>query len=147
MKLLLLFAAALIVLAGCQKPAASSSDSGVPNVASDIKDVSPSEAQAAVSKAYSQFVDVRTPEEYSSGHASRAVNIPLDTLNSKLDTLEKSEPVYLICQSGNRSKKAALILKEAGFNNVLNVAGGTLAWQAANLPMETKPPHGVPTSN
>ena len=146
MKALLLFTAVVFILGGCQKVAKSNTDSGVPNVATDIREISPAEAQAAVSKAYAQFIDVRTPEEYTGGHAARSVNIPLDTLTASLDRLEKNEPVYLICQSGNRSKKAAILLKDAGFNNVLNVTGGTAAWQAANLPMETKPPHNVPES-
>lgn len=144
--LLLIITAAIFILGGCQNAATKKTDSGVPNVATDIKEVSPVEAQVAVSKAYSQFIDVRTPEEYSSGHAARAVNIPIDTLMAKLDTLEKNEPVYLICQTGNRSKKAAGMLKEAGFNNVLNVTGGTTAWQTANLPIETLPPHGAPSA-
>ena len=147
MRRLLLFASVLLIFVGCQNSAARKTDSGVPNVASDVKDVSPAEAQAAVSKAYSQFVDVRTPEEYAGGHAARAVNIPLDILPTKLDSLEKGEPVYLICQSGNRSKNAAVILKNTGFNNVLNVDGGTIAWQAAKLPMETRPPHTVPSAS
>jgi rhodanese-related sulfurtransferase len=143
MKYVMFLAAAIFIAGSCQSVATKNTDSGVPDVASDIRDISPVEARAAVSKAYSQFIDVRTPDEYSGGHAARAVNIPLDALTSKLDTLEKNEPVYLICQTGNRSKKAAQILKDNGFNNVLNVAGGTVAWQAANLPMETKPPHGA----
>ena len=147
MRILLINLLAVFILGGCQSITTKKTDSGVPDVATAIKEVSPVEAEPAVSKAYSQFVDVRTPEEYLSGHAARAVNIPLDTLTSKLDTLEKNEPVYLICQSGNRSKKAAVMLKDAGFNNVLNVTGGTTAWQAANLPMETKSPHGAPTNN
>jgi len=147
MRYLLLLTAAFVFLAGCQSAATKNTDSGVPNVASDIKEVSPSQAAPAVSKAYAQFVDVRTAEEYAGGHAARTLNIPLDTLTSKLDTLEKNEPVYLICQTGNRSKKAAVMLKDAGFNNVLNVTGGTVAWQAAGLPMETKPPHNVPPTN
>jgi rhodanese-related sulfurtransferase len=146
MKLLLFVAASIFIISGCQNTVSKKTDSGVPDVATDIKEVSPVEAQAAVSKAYSQFVDVRTPEEYSSGHAARAVNIPIDTLMAKLDTLEKNEAVYLICQTGNRSKKAAGMLKDAGYNNVLNVTGGTTAWQAADLPMETKSPHGAPSA-
>ena len=141
MKALLLITTAIFLLAGCQSASTKNTDSGVPNVASDIKEVSPADAQTAVSKAYSQFIDVRTVEEYSGGHAARAVNIPLDLLTAKLDTLEKNEPVYVICQTGNRSKKAADILKNAGFNNVLNVTGGTVAWQTAGLPMETVSPH------
>lgn len=146
MKFLLVITTAIVLFAGCQKVATKNTDSGVANVPTDIKEVSPTEAQAAVSKAYSQFIDVRTAEEYAGGHSARAVNIPLDTISAKLDTLEKNEPVYLICQTGNRSKKAAGILKESGFNNVLNVTGGTVAWQAAGLPMETKSPHGAPTA-
>ena len=135
---------AVLILGGCSAGTAKKTDSGVPDTASPIKDVSPTEAETAVAKAYSQFVDVRTPEEYTSGHAARAINIPLDSLRNSLDRLEKSEPVYLICKTGIRSKKAAAVLKEAGFNNVINVAGGTEAWRAANLPMETLPPHRPP---
>ncbi|MBK8465242.1 MAG: DUF2202 domain-containing protein [Chloracidobacterium sp.] len=138
MKILIFIAATVFILGGCQTTLLSKTDS---NVATDVKEVSPAEAQAAVSKAYSQFVDVRTQEEYTGGHAARAVNIPLDTLSTRLDSLEKNEPVYVICQTGSRSKKAADILKTAGFNNVLSVIGGTAAWQAAGLPMETLSPH------
>ncbi|CAN5331493.1 hypothetical protein BH10ACI2_BH10ACI2_02860 [soil metagenome] len=147
MKYLLILTIPFFFLTGCQNAAMKNTDSGVPNVATDIKEISPTEAQSAVSKAYSQFIDVRTPDEYAGGHAARAVNIPLDTLTANIDKLEKSEPVYLICETGNRSKKAATMLKDAGFNNVLSITGGTVAWRAANLPMETKPPHSVPTPN
>lgn len=141
MKIVLVITMAIIVLVGCQGVATKNTDPETRQAASEIMEVSPTDAQAAVSKAYAQFVDVRTPEEYSGGHAARAVNLPLDILSTKLDTLEKNEPVYLICQTGNRSRKAAAMLKDAGFNTVLNVTGGTVAWQAAKLPMETKPPH------
>ena len=134
----------VFMLVSCDRPSAKKTDSGVPDKPSDIKEISPAEAKVAVAKAYSQFIDVRTAEEYTGGHAARAVNIPLDTLPDNLARLEKSEPVYLICQSGNRSKKAAEILKEVGFNNVINVTGGMNAWQAAGLPIETLPPHRVP---
>jgi rhodanese-related sulfurtransferase len=144
MKYLLVITFAILFVIGCNKASTKNTYSGVPNVATEIKEISPTDAQTAVSKAYSQFIDVRTHEEYSGGHAARAENIPLDTLTTSFDKLEKNEPVYIICQTGNRSKKAAVILKEAGFNNVLNVTGGTVAWQAAGLPMETKPPHNIP---
>jgi phage shock protein E len=134
-----------IGLNGCGGAPAKRTDSGVPNVPTGIKAVPPAEALVSVSKAYSQFVDLRTPEEYASGHPARSINIPMDKLATKLDILEKSEPVYLICQSGELSKNAANLLKDAGFNNVIYVEGGTTAWQAAGLPMETRPPHNVPT--
>lgn len=145
MRILLIIISVAFFFTGCQKTANRTTDSGVQTSSSSVREASPIETQAAVSKPYSQFIDVRTPEEYLSGHAARAVNIPLDSLMTSLDRLEKNEPVYLICQTGRRSGQAAEMLKVAGFNNVVNVTGGTNAWQAANLPIETKPPHTVPS--
>ena len=145
MRVALILVSFAYLFSGCQKTVNKTTDSGVQTSSATVRKASPVETQAAVSKPYSQFIDVRTPEEYSGGHAARAVNIPLDTLMASLDRLEKNEPVYLICQTGRRSGQAAEMLKGAGFSNVFNVAGGTTAWQSANLPMETKPPHTVPS--
>ncbi len=98
--------------------------------------MAPAQVQTGTAAAYSQFVDVRTPEEYAAGHAYRAVNIPLDVLSEKLGRLEKNEPVYIICRTDNRSRQAAKILADAGYGQVVVVTGGTDAWQAAGLPME-----------
>jgi rhodanese-related sulfurtransferase len=100
-----------------------------------VVEVSPQQAQVEVSKAYSQFIDVRTPEEFADGHADRARNIPLDTLGENLDLMRTDDPVYLICATGNRSAEAAQMLSEGGFSKVFSVSGGTDAWQAAGLPM------------
>ncbi len=147
MKLISIVISAVLTLAGCQNTVKKTTDSGVQGSSATVIEASPVEAQTAVSKPYSQFIDVRTPEEYAAGHAARAVNIPLDTLMNNLDRLEKKEPIYLICQSGRRSGQAAEMLIGVGFSNVVNVMGGTTAWQAANLPMDTKPPHTVPAKN
>jgi rhodanese-related sulfurtransferase len=148
MKFIFVFAAFVsMVLAVCENAPSKKTDSPLVVTTAGVSEISPARALPAVEAAYSQFVDVRTPEEYAAGHASRAINIPLDTLTANLDKLEKSEPVYLICETGNRSKKAAVLLKEAGYPNVINVAGGTAAWRAANLPMETKSPHSPPPAN
>jgi rhodanese-related sulfurtransferase len=105
--------------------------------ASVVNEITPSEALPLVQEAYSQFIDVRTPEEYAGGHAARAINIPLNDLAAKLDRLEKNEPVYVICQSGGRSKEASEMLNRNGFKWVFNVAGGTNEWRSQGLPMET----------
>jgi rhodanese-related sulfurtransferase len=102
-----------------------------------VNEIDPDKALPRVQAAYSQFVDVRTPEEYAGGHAVRAINIPLSELPAKLGRLEKNEPVYVICQSGRRSKEAADILNRNGFKWVFNVTGGTNEWTAQGLPMET----------
>ena len=84
------------------------------------------------------LIDVRMPTEYREVHAEGAVNFPLDSLDPKAIAsslgADESKPVYVICKSGNRSKKAAQKFLDAGINNVVNVDGGTMAWVDAGLP-------------
>jgi rhodanese-related sulfurtransferase len=85
-------------------------------------------------------IDVRTPVEFREVHAVMARNVPLDSLNAKQVMAERNgtahEPLYIICRSGNRSGKACQKFVEAGFTNVINVEGGTSAWDAAGLPVK-----------
>lgn len=67
-----------------------------------------------------KVIDVRTPGEFASGHVKGAVNIPLDKIESKLNTLKKDETYVLCCRSGMRSGNATRILKSAGFEKVYN---------------------------
>ncbi len=71
------------------------------------------------------LVDVRTPEEFSSGSVSGAVNIPLDRLEARINEFKDKKNIVVFCRSGNRSGQAKSILKRHGFDNVVN--GGT--WQ------------------
>lgn len=130
-------------IAGCQTAPTKKTDSPAVVTKMGVSEISPVEAQLAVGAAYSQFVDVWTPAEYESGHAYRTINIPLDVLMTNLDKLEKNEPVYLICETANRSKKAAQILVDAGFSPAISISGGITAWQASGLPMDTKPSKSV----
>lgn len=77
------------------------------------------------------ILDVRQPEEFGVGHVSGAVLIPLGALEARAGELPKDATLYVICRSGNRSRQASEILVQAGFQNVRNVEGGILAWQAA----------------
>ena len=123
------------VLLGCQSAPTKKTDSPTVVTAKGVSEITPQEARSAVDAAYSQFIDVRTPEEYASGHAARSRNIPIDQLMANLDKLEKNEPVFLICQSGHRSKKAAQMLVDAGFPQAISISGGTNAWKEAGYPM------------
>ena len=68
-----------------------------------------------------KVIDVRSPGEFAGGHFSGAINIPLDQLKSKVETLgEKSQPIIVCCASGMRSSSALGTLKAAGFTNVEN---------------------------
>lgn len=69
------------------------------------------------------LLDTRTPFEYALGHAGGFINIPLDDLRKRLDELDKSKKIYVMCQSGLRSYLATRILSENGFN-AYNFAGG-----------------------
>ncbi len=69
------------------------------------------------------LLDVRTPMEYSMGHAEGFLNIPVDELRERIEELDKHKPVYVMCQSGLRSYLASRILMGSGFE-AYNFAGG-----------------------
>lgn len=71
------------------------------------------------------LLDVRSSSEYRGGHITKAVNVPLNKITGYQGA--KDNPVYLICQSGMRSKNAAKQLKKMGYN-VINVRGGMNQW-------------------
>lgn len=69
-------------------------------------------------------VDVRTPGEFASGHHPRAVHIPVDEVESRLKEFgDKTKPVVVYCQSGNRSGQAKRTLEANGFTAVTNAGG------------------------
>lgn len=65
-------------------------------------------------------VDVRTKQEYASGHVQGSVNIPLDSLTARMKELPKDRPIITCCASGMRSGTAKSILQNNGFNEVYN---------------------------
>lgn len=77
-------------------------------------------------------IDVRTPQEFASGHVPGAANVPLGfgVDDPAIAALDRDQPVYVICQSGRRSARAADQLAGAGFR-AINVQGGTGAWIAS----------------
>ena len=75
-----------------------------------------------------QKIDVRTENEYKSGHISGVENIALNTLEKNLDKINKNEPVVIHCQSGARAAIAYSILVKNGFENILNYSGGINDW-------------------
>lgn len=77
------------------------------------------------------LLDVREPVEYSHGHVPGAVNLPQADLATKLEELPRDKPLFVICQAGMRSRRAAQFLAQAGFANVVNVHGGTDAWRTS----------------
>ncbi len=83
----------------------------------------PVEVVRATIQAGARIVDVRTPREFGAGAYPRAVNIPLQTLRSRLGEIPKDRPIVLYCASGMRSASAARILRAAGYERVVNAGG------------------------
>ena len=84
-----------------------------------------------------QILDVREPDEFSGplGHIAGAVLIPLGELAGRAGELAHGRPVVAVCRAGSRSAQATAILKEAGFTDVANLAGGMLRWCAEGYPV------------
>jgi len=73
------------------------------------------------------LVDVRQPEEYEAGHVPGAKLIPLADVVARVGEIPDEGPVYVICQTGSRSQRAADYFRNLGIE-AYNVAGGTKAW-------------------
>ena len=84
-------------------------------------------------------LDVSDAREYAGSHIPKARNVPLNRLETDIQTINKfkSRPVVVCCRVGNRSSKAAGILRKHGFSNIRTLQGGTAAWIKENLPVET----------
>lgn len=82
------------------------------------------------------LIDVRSPEEYTSGFIPGARNIPLQNLARETGTLPRDKPLILYCRSGSRSASAASMLKQAGFADVHDL-GGLFGWTSSGYPVKT----------
>jgi rhodanese-related sulfurtransferase len=81
-------------------------------------------------------IDVRTPEEYASGHIPGAVNVPFDEVAQRIAEIDAPHGVALYCMVGPRARMGESALIAAGYEQVLHLEGGLAAWQAAGLPVE-----------
>jgi adenylyltransferase/sulfurtransferase len=102
---------------------ASAEDRGLPF------DISPAELQERLgSDGAPRIVDVRTPMEFSLARIEGSTLLPLNELTQRLDELQRGEEVAVICHHGPRSSQAVAFLRQMGFVNARNVAGGIDAW-------------------
>ena len=83
------------------------------------------------------LLDVRTPEEYAEGHIPDAelLDFKAPDFADKVEGLPKDVTYLVYCRSGARSAKAAAVLREKGFTDVLEIKGGIIEWQKAGLPL------------
>jgi thioredoxin 1 len=85
------------------------------------------------------IIDVRTPDEFSKGHIQNAQNFDWNgsEFDRQIETLDKSQPVFVYCLSGGRSASAASKMRSVGFQQVFELTGGMMKWRGANLPETT----------
>ena len=91
-----------------------------------IKTLTEEEFRAGYRKA--QLIDIREADEFNAGHILGARNIPLSQIRMRYKELRKDQPVYLYCQSGFRTGRAAQYLKKQGYKDFYQLQGGFKSW-------------------
>ena len=81
------------------------------------------------------ILDIRNPREWASKHIANSVNIPLNHLQDRIDEIPRDRRIAVHCAGGYRSSIAASILHQHGITNLVEMAGGLAAWDAAKLPV------------
>ena len=129
------------VLAACQAtprpslllPGSAMTAASVHNQAVTAISVEEAQAWLADPNAQWQLLDLRTPEEFATGHLKNAtlMNFYDADFRERLLTMNRHQPTILYCRSGNRSGQALEIMRELGFRNVYDMQGGIMAWQRA----------------
>lgn len=83
-----------------------------------------------------RLIDVRTPLEFSQGNINGSINVDFkneDEFLNYFNELDKTEPVFIYCRSGNRSKKSADKLINLGFSKIYDLEGGFIEWNLNEL--------------
>ncbi|MGA3187962.1 MAG: MBL fold metallo-hydrolase [Bryobacteraceae bacterium] len=81
------------------------------------------------------LLDIRTPREWAQKHIDGSVNIPLNHLQDRIGEVPRTRRIAVHCAGGYRSSIAASILHQYGITNLIEMAGGLAAWEAAQLPV------------
>lgn len=82
-------------------------------------------------------LDVRTPEEYETGHVPGSINIPVAELENRYEELNQYSKIFVHCKMGGRAQKATEFLTSKDFNNLVCIASnGMQAWIEEGFPVE-----------
>ena len=82
------------------------------------------------------FLDIREVSEFTKEHIAESMNMPLSTLAEELSKLKDlSQPIILVCASGQRTSSAAKLLRSKGFSDIYALQGGLNTWKEAKLPL------------
>ena len=99
--------------------------------------VGTAEAVRLINREKGVLIDVCEPAEFAAGHAAGARNVPLGKLEGAKELpSNKALPLVLLCASGARANRAAALLRKAGHEKAVSLAGGTAAWREAGFPID-----------
>jgi len=110
-----------------------------------MKDVDNVQAQQLIAKGV-RVIDVRTAEEYRTGHLDGAENVPVDSISSAASGWNRDKPIFVYCATGARSAIAANWLATNGFRKVYNLKEGIAAWNGNTTTNTASGPNQVPTN-
>jgi len=104
------------------------------------KAVGPQQAVMMINRQDAVVLDVRDKKEFDAGHIVDAINIPLSKLAQRVTELDKhkQKPLVVVCKMGQHSGDACKTLQQAGFEQVVRLAGGIAEWKAQSLPLVQK---------
>jgi rhodanese-related sulfurtransferase len=103
---------------------------------SGLQPLGATQAVTLVNQNKGKFVDVRSQEEFDKEHIADSLNLPLASLNDDAAKLkDKTQPLVIVCASGQRARSAAKQLRRQGFEQVYVLTGGLHAWKEAKLPL------------
>lgn len=132
--LVILLAALLLAACSGQTNTAVADPAIAPANLPDAVDV---ETVAAIKERGDVLVlDVREQWEYDEGHIPGVTLIPMNEVAARLSEIPTDKEVIVTCRTGNRSAQVAEFLRAQGYDNIHNMQGGIVAWEAAGLPVE-----------
>lgn len=106
-----------------------------------IEVVTPEEMQEISELEDVQLIDLRTPQEFDTGHIASSQNIDYfsDTFEEDIQKLDKSKPVVVYCKSGKKSAECADKMKDNGFVKIYDLDGGIAKWKYKGFNIEMIP--------
>jgi rhodanese-related sulfurtransferase len=86
------------------------------------------------------IIDIRAAADYKKGHIKGAKNVQLSDFASSIKSYSeyRNKPILIYCNSGNSTRRAVKLLKNAGYEKINDLEGGIVAWKEANMPLSIK---------
>ncbi|MFZ0451161.1 MAG: rhodanese-like domain-containing protein [Desulfatiglandaceae bacterium] len=137
---IIIFLALVFLFPFCASQAAQdmSAEDFVNIAKKSIHEISVSDAKVLLEKGGHIFLDCREPKEFKMGHVPGAMNIPRGVVEFKVGKQipDKNAKIITYCKFGGRGCLTCCTLCKMGYHNVVNLAGGWLAWEKAGYPVE-----------